>query len=45
MRQVGLLLIILSVGRQMGVGAMPAQTEITDEELHAIHNVSDVPKE
>ena len=44
MRKVGVVAILLSLGSHL-VTALPAQTEITDEELHAIHNVSDVPKE
>ena len=44
MRLVGLLLIISSVRRHL-VEALPAQTEITDEQLDAIHNVSDIPAE
>ena len=45
MRLVGLLLIIFSVRGGLVVEALPAQTEITDEQLHAIHNVTDIPAE
>ena len=41
---IGFLLILLSAGRAE-VDALPAQTEITDEQLHAIHNVTDIPAE
>ena len=44
MRQVVLVLIILRVTRDL-VEALPAQTEITEEQLQAIHNVSDIPAE
>merc|ERR1711874_24698 len=44
MRKIGVVAILRRVGTHL-VTALPAQTEISDEELHAIHNVSDVPKD